>query len=260
MLMRIILTIVATIASIIGALTGVGGGIVLKTFYDLVNAGTVLEIGFYSTIMVFTMCIVAILKHMKSGFRFNLPFLVSISVGSIAGGYIGNELLNQAAKFIPENTVKLIQSIILFITLIYLTIYTRKSAKSNKEPNENWIGAFFLGLFLGAISIFLAIGGGPLNVSLLVIIFHFTMKQSTVYSIATVFFSQITKMISIAVSAQYAQFDMKMVPLLIIASIVGAYIGTVWNEKISSAKLESLYTIFMILITVITGFNVVRFI
>lgn len=106
----------------------------------------------------------------------------------------------------------------------------------------------------------MAIGGGPLNVSLLVIIFHFTMKQSTVYSIATVFFSQITKMISIAVSAQYAQFDMKMVPLLIIASIVGAYIGTVWNEKISSAKLESLYTIFMILITVITGFNVVRFI
>ena len=125
---------------------------------------------------------------------------------------------------------------------------------------ENIVLAFFVDLFLGAISIFLAIGGGPLNVSLFVIIFHFTMKQSSVYSIATVFFSQITKIISIVASAQYQMFDMKMIPMLIIASIIGGYIGTVWNQKISSAKLESLYTVFMIAITAITGFNVIHFI
>lgn len=259
-MMRIILAIVAVFASIIGALTGVGSGIVLKTFYDLVNAGNVLAIGFYSTIMVFTMCIVSILKQVKHGFKFNLGFLISISLGSILGGYLGNELLNIAAAGMPEKLVKLVQSIILFATLVYLTIYTRKSAHSDKKSNENIVLAFFVGLFLGAISIFLAIGGGPLNVSLFVIIFHFTMKQSSVYSIATVFFSQITKIISIVASTQYQMFDMKMIPMLIIASIIGGYIGTVWNQKISSAKLESLYTIFMIAITAITGFNVIHFI
>lgn len=86
------------------------------------------------------------------------------------------------------------------------------------------------------------------------------MKQSSVYSIATVFFSQITKIISIVASAQYQMFDMKMIPMLIIASIIGGYIGTVWNQKISSAKLENLYTVFMIAITAITGFNVIHFI
>ena len=99
---------------------------------------------------------------------------------------------------------------------------------------ENIVLAFFVGLFLGAISIFLAI--------------------------ATVFFSQITKIISIVASAQYQMFDMKMIPMLIIASIIGGYIGTVWNQKISSAKLENLYTVFMIAITAITGFNVIHFI
>lgn len=259
-MMRIILAIVAVFASIIGALTGVGSGIILKTFYDLVNAGNVLAIGFYSTIMVFTMCIVSILKQVKHGFKFNLGFLISISLSSILGGYLGNELLNIAAAGMPEKLVKLVQSIILFATLVYLTIYTRKSAHNDKKPNENIVLAFFVGLFLGAISIFLAIGGGPLNVSLFVIIFHFTMKQSSVYSIATVFFSQITKIISIVASAQYQMFDMKMIPMLIIASIIGGYIGTVWNQKISSAKLESLYTVFMIAITAITGFNVIHFI
>lgn len=259
-MMKLILFVVGIIASIIGALTGVGGGIVLKTFYDLVNAGGVLAIGFYSTVLVFTMCIVSVLKQIKSGFSFDWSFLISISVGSIFGGYIGNSLLNYAAKYIPENTTKLIQSVILLITLIFLTIFTNKSSKNKKEANFNWFAAFGLGLFLGAISIFLAIGGGPLNVSLLVIIFHFTMKQSSIYSIATVFFSQITKIISIIATGQFMKFDPVMIPLLMLAGIIGGYIGTVWNQKISSAKLEQLYTYFMIALVLITGFNVYRFI
>ena len=260
-MMKLILFVVGIIASIIGALTGVGGGIVLKTFYDLVNAGGVLAIGFYSTVLVFTMCIVSVLKQIKSGFSFDWPFLISISVGSIFGGYIGNSLLNYAAKYIPENTTKLIQSVILLITLIFLTIFTNKSSKyRQKEANFNWFAAFWLGLFLGAISIFLAIGGGPLNVSLLVIIFHFTMKQSSIYLIATVFFSQITKIISIIATGQFMKFDPVMIPLLMLAGIIGGYIGTVWNQKISSAKLEQLYTYFMIALVLITGFNVYRFI
>lgn len=256
---QVILAIVAVLASIIGALTGVGSGIVLKTFYDLVGAGSVLAIGFYSTIMVFTMCIVSTAKQVKHGFKFNTAFLIAISLGSVLGGYVGNALLNFAVAGIPEKTVKLIQSIILFITLIYLIIYTRKSSVHYQKPNESWLTAFFVGLFLGAISIFLAIGGGPLNVSLLVIIFHFTMKESSVYSIAIVFFSQISKIISIVATAQYHLFDMKMVPLLIIASIIGSYIGTAWNQKISLSRLEQFYTIFMLVIIAITGFNVIHF-
>lgn len=134
-MMKLILFVVGIIASIIGALTGVGGGIVLKTFYDLVNAGGVLAIGFYSTVLVFTMCIVSVLKQIKSGFSFDWPFLISISVGSIFGGYIGNSLLNYAAKYIPENTTKLIQSVILLITLIFLV---RVILRSNFNLSCNW--------------------------------------------------------------------------------------------------------------------------
>ncbi|WP_270457148.1 TSUP family transporter [Lactobacillus gasseri] len=96
---------------------------------------------------------------------------------------------------------------------------------------ENIVLAFFVDLFLGAISIFLAIGGGPLNVSLFVIIFHFTMKQSSVYSIATIFFSQITKIISIVASAQYQMFDMKMIPMLIILQLLAVILVQFGTRK-----------------------------
>ncbi|MBP2058542.1 putative membrane protein YfcA [Lactobacillus colini] len=258
--MQLILFIVAIIACIIGAVAGVGGGIVLKVFYDLVDAGNVLTIGFYSTILVFVMCIVSVFKQIKHGFKFDWAFLVSISFGSIMGGYVGNLGLNWADSIFTETKLKLIQSVLLLISLIFLTIYTKKSSTNNKRPNYNWLAALFLGVFLGATSIFLAIGGGPLNVSLLVIIFHFTMKQSAVYSIATVFFSQITKLISIIIEGQFMNFNTTMIPLLIVAGIIGGYIGTIWNQKISSSKLESIYTVFMIGLILLTGFNTLRFI
>lgn len=50
---RFISAIVAILASIIGELTGVDSGIVLKIYYDLFNAGNALAIVFYSTVMGF---------------------------------------------------------------------------------------------------------------------------------------------------------------------------------------------------------------
>lgn len=123
--MPLILFGMAVIASIIGAITGVGGGIVLKTFYDLFDVGSVMTISVYATVLVFTMCIVSILKQLKKGFKFNLLFIVSISLGAILGGYAGNYLLVLATQKIPETTVKLIQSLLLLIILVFLIIYGR---------------------------------------------------------------------------------------------------------------------------------------
>ena len=96
---------------------------------------------------------------------------------------------------------------------------------------ENIVLAFFVDLFLGAISIFLAIGGGPLNVSLFVIIFSLLTKAIvTVYSIATIFFSQVA-IISIVASAQYQMFDMKMIPMLIILQLLAVILVQFGTRK-----------------------------
>lgn len=257
--MPLILFGMAVIASIIGAITGVGGGIVLKTFYDLFDVGSVMTISVYATVLVFTMCIVSILKQLKKGFKFNLLFIVSISLGAILGGYAGNYLLVLATQKIPETTVKLIQSLLLLIILVFLIIYTKKSSTREFVANENSWLAFCLGLVLGTVSIFLAIGGGPLNVSLLIIVNHFKMRQAAVYSLATVFFSQISKLFTIVTSIGQLHFQASALPLIIIAGILSGYLGTLINQKLSNQQLEACYSFFMVGLCLLTGFNVIRF-
>ena len=99
-----------------------------------------------------------------------------------------------------------------------------------------------------------------MNVSLLVIFFGYSMKQSSIYSIATVFFSQITKIFSILISQQYTQFDLSLVPWLIIVGIVGGYYGTRINQRISDAAIGKVYDVFMLGMSALTVFNIVRFI
>ncbi|WP_343030413.1 TSUP family transporter [Fundicoccus ignavus] len=68
---------------------------------------------------------------------------------------------------------------------------------------DNWLVATVVGLSLGTISVFLGIGGGPLNVSLLLWLMSFTMKEAAVYSVAMIFFSQLSKLGSMYLSGAY---------------------------------------------------------
>lgn len=258
-MIQVILILIAFLATIIGATTGIGGGIVIKILYDVIGIHSVLEIGFYTTILVFTMCIISVYKQYRGGFKYDLNVLLSISVGSMLGGYVGNWLLNLFARDIPRQQLQIGQSIILLITLLFLLYYTYRKSGSDFSLKQSRINMILLGLFLGAISIFLGIGGGPLNVSLLVIFFGYTMKQASIYSVATVFFSQITKIFTILVEQQYAEFELSLVPWLILVGIVGGYYGTRINQRISNAAIGKIYNIFMVAMCGLTVFNIMRF-
>ncbi|MBO0488160.1 sulfite exporter TauE/SafE family protein [Vagococcus fluvialis] len=255
----IVYIVVSFIATVIGALTGIGGGIVLKTFANIFSNDDVIVVGFYTTIIVFTMCIVSILKQKSKGFKFDTKVLIGMSVGSIVGGYLGDYVLNLFVLKFDETYVKFIQSIILLITLAFLIIYTRIGPKINKVENPSLLATSLLGLFLGSISIFLGIGGGPLNVSLMVIIFGYGMKEAAIYSLSTVFFSQISKIISILIAGNFEKYNLKLVPFLIIVAIIGGYVGTSLNQKMSTKNIELLYVVLMIGLLLLTLTSIINF-
>lgn len=259
MLENVLYVIVSFVATIIGSLTGIGGGIVLKSLVDTFSNDSVIVISFYTTVVVFTMCIVSIYKQWQKGFKFNLKVLTGISGGSLIGGYFGDHILNFIAGNYDQSKVQLVQSIILFITLVFLIIYTRIGPEKGKVENPTVKSTILLGLFLGSISIFLGIGGGPLNVSLLVILYGYGMRDASIYSLATVFFSQVAKIISIVYVGEYGQFDLSLIPVLVLVAIMGGYIGTLLNQKLSSRKIESLYIILMSGLSLVTLINIFRY-
>lgn len=245
------------IATTVGAIAGLGGGVIIKPVFDLIGFHDASTIGFYSSIAVFTMCIVSIVKQLKKGFQFDKKTVVFISIGSIVGGLLGEVIFNFVTGSLENAQVKVIQAGLLELTLFVILLYTLKKEKIKSYHIHHPLAIFGIGLFLGTISIFLGIGGGPLNVAMLTLLFSYAMKEATIYSIATIFFSQISKLGSILIGGQLFTFDLSLVPFIMIAAIVGGYIGTLINQKLSNQNVQKIYISLIFVLIFISFYNVV---
>lgn len=251
-------TVIVLIATTIGAMTGLGGGVIIKPLFDLIGGSTASAISFYSSVSVFTMCVVSIYKQTRRGFSFDLRVLLSLSSGSIIGGFIGESFFSLTTTQFDNRQVKLIQSILLLITLLFILFYTFNKSKFKHYQLKNIFSYGLVGIFLGTISVFLGIGGGPLNVACMLILFSYSMKQAAIYSIATIFFSQIAKLSMVVAKGQLLTFDLEIIPFLIGAAIIGGYLGSCINHRLSDQKVEIAYRtliIFLVFVTIINIFN-----
>lgn len=254
-----IYSIVVVLATTIGAIAGLGGGVIIKPCFDMLGYHDAATIGVYSSIAVFTMCIVSILKQAKNGARFDVMTVVMISIGSILGGFAGEAVFNQVNALFPSNgIVKGIQAVLLAITLFAILIYTLNKEKVKTYRVKNKFIIILLGFVLGVVSVFLGIGGGPMNIALLTIFFSFDMKESVIYSIATIFFSQISKLGQVYVANQFQAYDLSPVLYICIAAVLGGYLGTFFNHKLDNRQIEKVYIITMICLLFLSCFNAYR--
>lgn len=252
-LLYILIILLATIS---GAITGLGGGVIIKPLFDAIGYHDAASIGFYSSVAVFTMCIVSIYKQMRNEFNFNRNILWTISFGSVLGGLLGEKIFNLFTSFLDNNIIKIIQSSLLGITLLCILLYTINKRKIKHYKIKNLVAIFFIGVFLGTISIFLGIGGGPLNVAVMMLLFSLNIKSSTIYSIATIFFSQISKLTTLFIEGKVFDFDLKFIPYIIVSAIIGGWIGTLINQKLNSRNIERLYNLLMILLLCVSIYNI----
>lgn len=249
-------TIIVLCATTIGAITGLGGGVIIKPLFDLLGADTATVIGFYSSVAVFTMCLVSIYKQLKQGFNFKLNILIGVSVGSLIGGYLGELIVGLATQSLTDNMVQRIQASLLFITLAIILLYAFYKGRIKHYAIDNWLVATVVGLSLGTISVFLGIGGGPLNVSLLLWLMSFTMKEAAVYSIATIFFSQLSKLGSMYLSGALLSFNLTILPYIMVAAIMGGYLGTLINQHLTNQRIEQLYNTLMVVLMLVSAINI----
>jgi len=244
-------------ANSIGAVSGMGGGVIIKPLFDTIGFHDVLSISFYSTIAVLTMSIVSTIRQVQNGIHVKWKFALILSFGSILGGILGSLGLNDlVANVSSKNVVSLIQIILIMATLIFSYVYSQSHWKTyHLNKSFSILGC---GLFLGAIASFLGIGGGPLNVALLMLLFSVPIKEATVYSIITILFSQLSKVVTIQLSTGFSQFDLSMLWYIIPAGISGGFMGAYLSKKISSDKVAKIYRIVIIGVLIVNLYNAVN--
>ncbi len=82
--------VVIVLANTVGAISGMGGGVLIKPILDLIGAHSVAGISFYSTVAVFTMSIVSTVRQVSSGKSLNWQIVGWVSGGAVVGGIAGN--------------------------------------------------------------------------------------------------------------------------------------------------------------------------
>ena len=258
----ILYALIVIIATVAGSSTGLGGGVVIKPMFDLIGNLSTATVNFYSSLAVFTMSVVSVFRQIKRGFSFNMKVLLSISTGAIVGWFLGQWLLIEFVRLVNPTYTKIIQSIMLCIMLISVLIYSLNKKHIRTFHICNLLVILLLGLFLGTFSVFLGIGGGPINVALTMILFSFQMREAAVYSVGIIFFAQLMKLSTVFIgSGKYQiKFNLLIMIVVIFAAIIGGFVGTIINRRASDKNLDRIYNWMIIVLIGITIFNAIRFI
>lgn len=247
-MVQIIYVLVILIATTIGALAGLGGGVIIKPVLDLLQYHDLATISFISTSAVFSMALYSIIKQIKNGIKIDWLLVTLISIGAAIGGNIGNKLFNTAIASIPIKLVTISQAIMLIILLSLVIISMHNKYTLNLKNKFIYL---LVGITLGLISSFLGIGGGPINVMVFVCLFSIGLKQATIYSLVTILFSQGTKLLSIALTTGFAKYDLSILAYIIPAALVGGIVGSYLNKELEEEKIKYIFNVSIVLIIVI---------
>lgn len=254
--MALIYFLVALIATIIGSMAGLGGGVIIKPVLDSLGHYDITTIGVLSSWTVFAMAIVSILRHLKSKFSLHIKSTFYIAIGSILGGVIGQHLLGFIIDQTGERLAKVIQSLLLTLLLIFIIYYMKHSDQFRPYHIKHPIGCLMIGFILGNLSSFLGIGGGPINVALLAIFFSMQAKEAAVNSIIIILFSQASSLLSLAFSQGFGGFDLSMLYFMIPAGILGALIGSKLNLISSNELIIKVFNAVVLFVLILNIYNI----
>ncbi len=265
----IIFFIVGLSASIIGAICGVGGGVFIKPSLDSIGVLSVNSITFLSTCTVISMTGYTVISSALSSKDGNSENLIDwklttwLAIGSAIGGIIGKNIYTRILDlFVNKEAVGGYQAIALFISMIFVLVYTINKSKIKSYKVTNPILLMILGCILGAFSTFVGIGGGPLNLAILYYFLSMSTKVAAQNSLYLILISQIPGLVITfmngAVPQELYQGDVGFWTMLIgmmCCGVGGGILGKKINRQISSKVVDKLFILSIICISLLCIWN-----
>ncbi|MGN1406271.1 MAG: sulfite exporter TauE/SafE family protein [Erysipelotrichaceae bacterium] len=254
--------LVSFIASTIGAICGIGGGVIIKPVLDIFGWQGVSTISFLSGCTVLSMSIYSVVKSFISGDKgVELKTGSSLAFGAAIGGIAGKELFSLIKSlFENQNTVGAVQAACLAIVTIGTLIYTVNKDSIQTYKVDNIFACVLIGMALGIMSSFLGIGGGPINLVVLYFFFSMNTKTAAANSLYIIMFSQLTSFLSTVASHTVPPVSPDTLILMVVGGIAGGMAGRSVNRKINDKTVEKLFIGLMVLIIIISLFNTYKYV
>ncbi|SCP96010.1 sulfite exporter TauE/SafE family protein [Anaerobium acetethylicum] len=260
--MYIIFLAISFFASVIGAICGIGGGVIIKPVLDATGVMGVSSISFLSGCTVLSMSLISVFRNRKNVGESAVDFKTAtpMAIGAAIGGVAGKEIFQYAYVLLPdENKVGAIQAAVLVLITAGTLIYVLRSATIRTRHVRNAAACAIIGLLLGLISAFLGIGGGPINLVVLAYFFSMETKMAAACSLYIIMFSQLTSFASTLIGGKVPEFEVLILVLMVFGGVAGGMAGGKINKKISSEHVNKLFIGLMIVIILINIYNVIKF-
>jgi len=253
--------IVCFLASVVGAICGIGGGVIIKPVLDAFGVLDVSVISFLSGCVVLSMTTYSVIKsrmdgegHVEQGVG------VLLALGAAVGGLLGKWLFSCVlAISANKNRVGAVQAGCLLIVTLGTLIYTLYKDRIHTRQIRNRIGCILIGLFLGILSSFLGIGGGPINLVILFYFFSMSTKTAAENSLYIIFFSQLASLMAYVLTESVPEFQAGVLLLMVAGGIAGGVCGRSLNKRIEEKTVDGLFIGLMLVMILINIYNLVKF-
>lgn len=254
--MIILYFIIAICATTVGAATGMGGGVIIKPILDVMGGFDSKTIGVLSSVTVLAMAVVSVGKHVYAKSKVDFKTAVPLAIGSSIGGYAGNAALDRIAAGFENYQVKIIQNGVLAALIILVLLYMLNKQKIKGLALRGYAAVAAVGLLLGIFSSFLGIGGGPINVALIIFTLSLDTKSAAICSLVTILFAQISKLGVIAFTEGFAQYDLSALPFMVLGAVLGGFIGAQISSRLPEKRVEVLFNATQVLVFGICIYNI----
>ncbi|UOB21097.1 sulfite exporter TauE/SafE family protein [Macrococcus armenti] len=260
----VILIILGLFSSIIGAIVGIGGGIIIvpTLIYLGIDAGIIdgitpqKAIGTSTVILISTGLTAAIgyMKNKQADLKNALIFMIGIIPGALIGAhlsqyltlhsfnlYFGIFLIIMSIVLLVRDKIKPIK---LFQSAAHMKTFTDAEGKMYEysiAPIPAIIATFFVGCLTGLFGI----GGGALMTPLMIIVFRFPPHIAVGTSMIMIFVSSITGAVSHMVQGNIIWI---YAIILIFASFIGAKLGVTINKRMKSSSVVTMLRAILMLL------------
>lgn len=251
---------VSFLASIVGAICGIGGGVVIKPVLDTLGLETVTTISFLSGCTVLSMSCYSVTRSLAKGdsgvdVRTGTP----MAIGAALGGLAGKQLFDLVKSlFENQSMVGAVQAGCLGAITLGTLVYTVNKSRIRTHKVTAPAVCVAIGLVLGIMSSFLGIGGGPINLVVLYFFFSMDAKTAASNSLYIILFSQLASLLTTLFTHTVPPFQWPVLLVMVGGGIGGGMVGRVLNKRIDNRLVERLFIGLMGLIVLICIYNVWR--
>lgn len=253
--------LIALLSSAVGAICGIGGGVVIKPVMDMFRIDSVAAISFLSGCTVLSMSCYTVGRAMLAGEgRVDVKTGTPLALGAALGGLAGKALFTAVRDlFRQSDMVGAVQSACLAAITLGTLAYTLCKARIHTRRLTAPAACCAVGLALGICSSFLGIGGGPINLVVLYYLFSMDTRTAAANSLYIILFSQLASLLATLIAGTIPDLQLMMLVWMIAGGIGGGIIGRACSKRMDDRAVEKLFMGLMGVIIAISLFNCFRF-